>query len=382
MISRSVRAASGCAAAFCFAVFGLAGQAQTTSSSPAQQTPSSQQSTPSSSSAPAQQSTPPLQFHDLPPEPHTPTPAEAAQEEQQRILMQIQRLANMEAQWGPEASTPGMSIELKEVGRTKGADGATQIAWQITGKGFPTDQKLNLTRWPLDAKPQVVMSGIQFDGQGTAVCTAPPIPAAGAQGDTTQGLAAAAKSPSHPNAEPSAPDPSTDVPPQPPSCAATTRPGQPVEIRAEVAPGEAVRVALIGQREKDGKPAQFGAATDPVPFPMQNTDKGCTLQVVRGLKNAAMVLVEGTGFPANTTLKVDTATGTLTRAITARTNANGRFVIAALPALDGKDEGDMTVHMGGVVQIPSLEAPKTPVPVSTCNPTVSFHWGKDSYKPQ
>ena len=168
MISRSVRAVSGFAAAFCLSI--LAGNAQT-SPSATQQTPSSQPA------APAQQSTPPLQLHDLPPDAHTPTPAEAAQEEQQRILLQVERLANMEAQWGPAASTSGMSIELKEVGRTKAPDGTTQISWQITGKGFPPDQKLNLTRWQLDTKPQIVMGGIQFDSQGPAVCAAPQAPA-------------------------------------------------------------------------------------------------------------------------------------------------------------------------------------------------------------
>ncbi|MGB6870744.1 MAG: hypothetical protein WBD93_14100, partial [Acidobacteriaceae bacterium] len=169
---------------------GFAGHAQTSSSTPA----ASQQSAPSSSSAPAQQSAPPLQLHDLPPPPHTPTPAEEAQEQQQRILMEVSRLANMQAQWGPESSTKGLSIELKEVGRTKAPDGTTQIAWQITGTGFPPDQKLQLLRWPLDAKPQVLMSGIQFDSHGVAVCVAPPAPITGTNGDATQGLAAAAKS--------------------------------------------------------------------------------------------------------------------------------------------------------------------------------------------
>jgi len=301
--------------------------------------------------------------------------------------MQVSRLANLEAQWGPEASTPGMSIDLKEVGRTKAVDGTTQIAWQITGKGFPADQKLSLMRWPLDSRPQTLMSGIQFNAQGVAVCVAPAVPSAAADGDTTQGLAAAAKSLSQPGAAPSAPAPSaptpaTDVTPQAPSCAATTQPGQPVEIRSAAATGEAVRVALVGQRDKNGTPTRFGAETSLVPFAMENTDQGCTLQIIRGMKNAAMVLVEGTGFPVNATMNVDTVTGTQTRTIPAHTNAKGSFILAALPALEGKEEGDMTVHMGGIVQAPSLEEPKTPPAGSSCNPTVSFQWGKDSYKPQ
>ncbi|HEY1809402.1 MAG TPA: hypothetical protein VGG42_12620 [Acidobacteriaceae bacterium] len=365
----------------------MAVQAQTTTSaSAAQPAPSSQQNTPSPSSAPAQQNVPPLQLHDLPPESHTPTPQEAAEQERERILMEVSRLATLQAQWGPPSSTPGMSIELKEVGRTKAPDGTTQIAWQITGKGFSPDQKLVLTQWPLDGRPQRLMSGIQFNSQGTAVCAA-PLPAAGTGSDSAQSLAAAAAGLRQPGAvppaaAPAAPAPSKDVRPLPPSCAAMIKPGQPVEIRAAVAPGEAVRIALVGDGVKDGKPVRVGAATSMVPYPMKGTDKGCTLQVIRGMKNAGMVLVDGDGFPKDTSLKVDTVTTGQSRVLTVRTDAQGHFTMATLPALEGKDEGDTTVHMGGEVQAPSLETPKTPPASLNCDPSVTFHWGKDSYKPQ
>ncbi len=152
------------------------------------------------------------------------------------------------------------------------------------------------------------MGGIQFDSQGTAVCAVPPLPAAGAGSDSAQAAGGASgRGPAQARcgsrlrirlrirlrATPA------KTPPQPPSCAATTKPGQPVEVRAAMAPGEAMRLALVGQTEKSGTPVRIGAATSVVPFPMQSTDKGCTLQVIRGMKNAGMVLVEGTGFPAN-----------------------------------------------------------------------------------
>ncbi|HEX3661920.1 MAG TPA: hypothetical protein VHU89_10840 [Acidobacteriaceae bacterium] len=384
MVSQSVRAASGFAAAICLAVFGYAGHAQTSSSTPAgsaaQQSPSS-----SASSAPAQQNVPPLQLHDLPAEPHTPTAQEAEQEQRQRILMEISRLATMQAQWGPQSSTPGLSIELKEVGRTKAADGTTQIAWQISGKGFPADQKLVLIRWPLDARPENLMGGIQFDSQGTAVCAAAPASASGAEHESGQALAAAAAKLTQPGAAaaPPAPAPSKDVPPLPPSCAAATKPGQPIEIRAAVAPGEAVRVALVGDSQKDGKPVRMGAAASLVPFPIESKDKGCTLQVIRGMKNAAMVLVEGTGFPVSSPLKVDNVSDGQSRAFTVRTTPEGRFMMASLPGLEGHEEGDTTVHIGGVDPAPSLKTPEAPAAAAPiCDPSVTFHWGKDSYKLQ
>ncbi len=300
--------------------------------------------------------------------------------------MQVSRLATLEAQWGPDSSTPGMSIELKEVGRTKAPDGTTEISWQVTGKGFAPDQKLELVRWPLDARPEVLMNGIQLNSQGVAVCMAPPLPATGAEGDTSQGLAAAAQKLKQNGAAPAppAPSPAANPAPQGPSCSATTKPGQPVELRAAVAQGEAVRVALAGPNEKTGSTGRAGAETSVVPFPIQNTDQACTLQVIRGMKNAGMVLVEGTGFPVNQAMEVETDTGGEKRTTNAKTDANGRFIIATLPALGGKDEGDTTVHMAAARPAPSLEAPKTPAPAAApaCNPSVTFHWGKDSYKPQ
>lgn len=382
MVSRSVRAVSGCTAAFCLGFVVFAGQAQTTPSTPA--SPGAQQTTSGQSGAPAQtpQAAPPLQFHDLPAEPHTPTPAEQAQEQQQRILIAAARLATMEAQWGPESSTPGLSIELKEVDRTKEPDGSTQLTYQIKGKGFPPDEPFQLLRWPLNVRVQTVMSGVRVNSQGTAICGMSEVPPAatprssGAAGSAAGGQNAA-------NAAPSAPAPSTDGTPLPVSCAATTKPGQPILIRTEVAKGEAVRVALVGTTEKDGKPERNGAAVSLVPFPLENRDKSCTLQVIRGMKDAALVLVEGTGFPPETAMKVDTVTGADTRVINTKTNTEGRFVIAVVPGLRGQTEGDTTVHFGGIVHTPSLEDSKTPPPADPgCDPSLTFHWGGNSYQLQ
>src|SRR5580698_1999569 len=83
MVFRSVLAAWSLAAAF-----GFSSLAQT-SPAPAQQSP-----------APAQspgQSGPTLHLQDLPPDPHTPTPAEAEQQRQQGALNAAMRLATLEA---------------------------------------------------------------------------------------------------------------------------------------------------------------------------------------------------------------------------------------------------------------------------------------------
>jgi hypothetical protein len=313
--------------------------------SPSQQTPAT---TGQTGTAPS------LQLHDLPPDSHTLTPAEQAQLKQQEAVNMALRLASLEARWGPEMSTPGISISLVEAGRTKAADGTTQLTYHITGSGFTPGETLTLIQWPLDSAAQHVMSGLVLDGSGTAVCGAP------------KAAAAAPAAPGAPSAAPAAP-----------ACTKTLQPNQPVDIQATVAAGEPVRVALVGDTEKNG------AAASLVPFPIVKEDQGCRLQVILGVKDAAMVLVEGSGFPPNTALKVDSTTLGSTRTLHPKTTADGRMVFAVLPEAKGQDAGQTSVTFAGVMHDPSLETDKNPpAPGPTCKPSIQFGWGKGAYKPE
>jgi len=344
MVSRSARAAWRLAAFLCPLPLCLSLAAQNTGTQPAAQPP--QQAAPSGEAPPS------LQLHDLPPDSHTLTPAEQAQLKQQEALNAAMRLAAIEARWGPEMSTPGMSIALAEAGRTKAADGATQLTYHITGSGFSPGERLTLVRWPLGEPAVHVMSGLVLDSRGNVVCGTP---------------SAAAATPAAPGTAPAAP--------LAPACTQTMQANQPVEVQATAAQGEAIRVALVGDTEKNG------AAASAVPFPLAQEDQGCRLQVMLGVKDAAMVLVEGTGFPANTALKVDTTTLGDTRTMHPKTNADGRMVFAVLPEAKGQESGQTTVTFAGVMHYPSLETDKNPpVPDPACKPSVQFAWGKGSYK--
>ncbi|HEX4038739.1 MAG TPA: hypothetical protein VHX37_11835 [Acidobacteriaceae bacterium] len=345
MVSRSVLAA--CVLAACLTL------SCPSSSSAQSQTSSTTQNAP----APTSPSQPTLQLQDLPPEPHTPTPAELDQERQQRALAAAERLANMQAHWGPDMSTPGLAISLTEVGREKQPDGSTQVTYHVTGSGFSPGDRLSLVRWPLDAESYFVMGGIAIDASGTAVCGAPLPPTPNAPGQP--GTAPATQPPS----------------PPPPSCTASMKAGDPLVVMTSAAPGEPVRVALIGADRK------HGAATTAVPFPLANEDKGCKLSVLLGVKNAAMVLVEGTGFPPNTALNLESITEDQTRTLAPKTNGDGRMIIIVLPASKGQEAGDTTVRFSGVAHVPSLAtSASTPAADPDCKPSVTFHWGKGSYK--
>jgi hypothetical protein len=306
-----------------------------------QPTAPTQQSTPAQQTAPSAQSgTPQLQLRDLPADPHTPTPEEEAQQKAAQMRLQLSRIASAQANWGPAISTAGASVALKETGRTKTATG-TQITWQITGTGFTPDMQLTLVRWPINQGVTNVMSGLAVDATGTAVCgPAAPGPAA-----------PAAQAPA---------DAFPAVPPQAPSCTKTMQPGAPVTITATAAKGEAIRVALVAADHK------HGAAVSLVPFPLEGTDKGCKIDVILGSKDGELILVTGEGFQKDATFTLGTESFGEKHPINATINPQGRFTAALTPWVPGHVTGDTVVYYQS----------------STCSPTVSFNWGKDSYKPE
>lgn len=284
----------------------------------------------------ASQPAPSLQLHDLPPEPHTPTPQELAAQKEAQLRMQLVNVARAQASWGPADSAKGMSLALKETGRRKTAAG-TEITYQITGTGFTPDMQLTLIRWPLNQAIQKIMSGIVVNANGTAVCgIAAPGPAA-----PTDSTAAKSGPPA-------------------PSCTKTMKPGTPITITTTAASGEAIRVALVATDRK------HGAAVSYVPFPLEGADRGCKLQVIRGSKDEELVLVEGEGFPHDATYTLGTESFGQKRPLQATINAQGRFIAALTPWAPNHTEGDTVVYYQS----------------SSCSPTVDIHWGKDTYKPE
>lgn len=279
------------------------------------------------------------------------------------------RLATLQAHWGPQMTTAGLTLAMTEVARTKAAEG-TQITWRLTGSGFSPTDKLMLLRWPLDAQAKVLMGGIGFNAKGVAVCN--DAPAADALANAASNLSTApAPTPAanQGNAQPAFTPP--------PSCATTMKAEQPVEIQATAAPGEAIRVALVTADRKRA------AETSAIPFPIANEDKGCKLQVILSVKDGGLVLLEGTGFPANTSLKLVASTGSASRELHPRSNAEGRIVIPLLTGEQAKPSGQTTVKFAGINREPTLDTPKddaTPTP--ECAPAVSFPWGEGSYKAQ
>lgn len=348
MVSRSIGAVCSRAAIVSFLSACLLGfvvpcNAQTSATQTSPTVPQSQQ---------PQQPKQPLQLEDLPPDAHTLTPEQQAQLRQQQTLQAALQLAQLQARWGPAMSTPGLSASLVQVGQTKTTEGAKEVSYHVTGTGFTPGDSLSLIRWPLDGQAEAVMSGITLDPNGTAICPEKPLPPV-----------------------PTLPADQPRPAPKGPDCKTVMQAGQPVQLTMTGAKGEPVRIALVDNDR------QRGAAATAVPFPLANEDKGCRLQVLLGLKDASMVLIDGTGFPPSTPLKLEAISGTHTRTLSPTTSNDGHFVVVDLPGQQGDVSGTATVRFAGISHVPSLEDSKNPpAPDPQCAPSVTFPWGKGSYK--
>jgi hypothetical protein len=333
----SVLCAGSLAALLC-----LSSSAQTMDQSYGQQ---QQQAAPAQTPA-AQSSTPQLKLESLPPDPHTPTPEEQAAAELAQQRAQIQRVAVAMANWGPKMSSQGVTMTMKEVSREKVASG-TMLTYRLSVNGFAPGTRLTLMRWPLNQAVTAVMNGVVVDASGTAVCGPPSstlsTPSSpGASAEQTPGAGSGGA------------ESNTTVP----SCTKTMQANTPVEITATAAKGEAIRVGLLSEDRKTG------AATSVVPFPIEGANKGCKLDVLLGSKDAELVLIEGEGFKPDVPFEAGTETFGQKSTLAAKVNAQGHFLAAMTPYIEGHDSGDTVIYYQS----------------DACTPTVSFHWGKGSYK--
>jgi hypothetical protein len=343
----SVLFASGVAASLCLSSFGQTMDQGYGSQQTAPTTP------PASTPAPAAQSpTQQLKLEDLPRDPHTPTAEEEAAALVARQRAQIQQLAASQANWGPKASSPGITLTMKEISRQKAATG-TIITYQLVGTGFPPGVRLVLLRWPLNQNVSPTMGGIVIDASGTAVC-GPPAPTLNAESNAPASGSSAGSTPK-PGQQGATANPGaiTATP-----CTKTMQANAPVEITTTAAKGEAIRVALIAEDRKNG------AATSAVPFPLEGEDRGCKLDIVLGSKDGELVLIKGSGFKADVPFTMGAETFGQKSTLTPKADAQGNFVAAMTPFVPDHDSGDTVVFYQS----------------DACTPTLSFHWGKGTYK--
>lgn len=259
---------------------------------------------------------PALRLESLPPEPHTLTPEQIAQLRAEQIANAATELARNQAAWGAEHSTPGTSLTMIEAGSKQTPEGLL-LTYTFKATGFREGDNLRLVRWPLDQSLSTLTDGLTVDDQGQLICPA-----------ITQG-----------------------------ECLSSMQPGQLAQLSTTAARGEAIRVAVYDVSSKRH------AETTSIPFPALYSSPTCKMEMILSVRNAALVLLEGVGFPPSQMIHLTADTNGTAHPLETKSSAKGQILIAFMPSVAHEKSGNITVSYAG----------------QSCKATLSFPWGLDSY---
>jgi hypothetical protein len=130
-------------------------------------------------------------------------------------------------------------------------------------------------------------------------------------------------------------------------------------LNVQAARAEPVRFALASS---DKEFLVYGTV---VPFPREETDRSCRLEVRLAQPDASAVLIYADGLPANSEIPFKLLTADEPESGKFSANAQGQAVTTDYPTANGKDRGSLRV---------SLAIPE-------CSVSVEIPWGKGSYHP-
>lgn len=221
---------------------------------------------------------------------------------------------NAEA-WGK--GSPGVELQANEISREHTASG-TELTYTLTGKGFAPNLTYSLWGWIPGHKPQRAIDGVTFDSKGMVICD-----------------------------------------PKAPVCKTET-PGVPLKIKTTAVLGEPKRFAVVSD---DGRVAAFAEA---VPFPIEASDKGCKISVVRQTPLAEKVLVTATGLVPYEMLNVSAHVAGDDTVHSPTASADGTWQAMIGTKAAGEDSGVAKIKVTG----------------QQCSVALSFNWGESSAKVQ
>jgi len=217
-------------------------------------------------------------------------------------------LVRMHKAWGAGTSTPNASLTIKELSRS----GRT-IKFNLIAEGVAKDGIYSIVAWPVTQKQPVgVQQGVTLDATGLAICAGTPTTCRG------------------------------------------DKPNDPIDLVLQPVPGEPVRIGLVSA---SGDIKVFAKI---VPFPLRGEDRGCTIEGVLLTPGSELVLIEGSGFSANTELTMDSDSEGERHSQKSKADADGRYVIAILPYKQGVAGGNVKVDLKS----------------AKCSPSVRIPWGR------
>jgi hypothetical protein len=207
--------------------------------------------------------------------------------------------------WGPKASSPNTRLTIKESARS-----GQLIQFRLYAEGVPKDAIYTVVTWPVTQKgPSQSLAGVTLDESGVAICAGRPGTCGG------------------------------------------DKPNDPIDFTVQPVPGEPLRLGLVSE---DGATKVFAKV---VPIPLRGEDRGCAVEGVLLTPGAELVLIEGSGFPANGDLQMDSDSKGERHGEKKKADADGRYVSAMLPHKKGATGGILKVTLKSAGCSPSIKVP-------------------------
>jgi hypothetical protein len=217
-------------------------------------------------------------------------------------------LVKMHNAWGPSASSPNASLTIQESSRS----GRT-IKFRLSAEGVAKDAIYSIVAWPVTQKqPVEVQQGVTLDASGLAICAGTPTTCRG------------------------------------------DKPNDPIDLVFQPAPGEPLRLGLVSA---GGAIKVFAKI---VPVPLRGEDRGCTVEGALLTPGSELVLIEGSGFPPNSVLTMDSDSEGERHSQKSKADAGGRYASAMLPYKQGVAGGTLKVDLKS----------------AECSPSVRIPWGR------
>jgi hypothetical protein len=217
----------------------------------------------------------------------------------------VSNLVKMHDAWGPKASSPNTRLNIKESARS-----GQLIKFRLYAEGLPKDAIYTIVIWPVTQKgPSKNLAGVTLDESGLAVCAGKPGTCGG------------------------------------------DKPNDPIDLTVQPVPGEPLRLGLVSE---DGATKVFAKV---VPIPLRGEDRGCAVEGVLLTPGTEVVLIEGSGFPANAELQMDSDSEGERHGERKKADADGRYVSAMLPYKKGVNRGTLKVSLKSAGCSPSIKVP-------------------------
>lgn len=196
--------------------------------------------------------------------------------------------------------------------------GGTAVMYRIFVTGFSEDGIYSLTSVDLNLNVSTALEGITVDKSGQVICAG-----------------------------------------RPGTCSATA-PNDPVDLTIFAARGEPKRFGFVSQ---DGKKKAFISV---IPFPIMATDNGCSVEAILLTPNAEAMLIYGSGFKPDSVVHSVAISETEKQEADLNSDVKGDVYEVQLPYVKGYGDGTSKVTLTS----------------KTCSPSLSYKWGKDTYRMQ